>query len=155
MVDEDIQHLLKVEVEFEVADGFEPEIAFPVKKPKNKPQPRKHGRSNPRSQDGRGRDERPKQRAAKSSDRYDSRKNSERSKPAKIKSGKALILIKIELSVMVSASNEHNGETIPHHEGTQGQKLPGTITVSGQGNQTRRQKIELRKFTGWIFSSQT
>ena len=42
----DIQHLLKVEVEFEVADGFEPEIAFPVKKPKNKPQPRKHGRSN-------------------------------------------------------------------------------------------------------------
>ena len=24
----DIQHLLKVEVEFEVADGFEPEIAF-------------------------------------------------------------------------------------------------------------------------------
>jgi len=84
----DIQHLLKVEVEFEVADGFEPEIPFPVKKPKNKAQPRKHGRSNPRSQDGRGRDERPKQRAAQSSDRYDSRKNSERPAPANVKSGK-------------------------------------------------------------------
>ena len=84
----DIQHLLKVEVEFEVADGFEPEIPFPVKKPKNKPQPRKHGRSNPRSHDGRGRDERPKQRAAKSSDRYDSRKNSERPKSADVMSGR-------------------------------------------------------------------
>ena len=82
----DIQHLLKVEVEFEVADGFEPEIPFPVKKPKIKPQPRKHGRSNPRSHDGRGRDERTKQRAAKSSDRYDSKKNSERPKSADVKS---------------------------------------------------------------------
>ena len=41
----DIQHLLKVDVEFEVADGFEPEIPFPVKKPKGRPQPRKHGKS--------------------------------------------------------------------------------------------------------------
>jgi ATP-dependent RNA helicase RhlE len=86
----DIQHLLKVEVEFEVADGFEPEIPFPVKKPKNKPQPRKHGRSNPRSYEGRGRgrDETPKQRTSKPSDRYDSKKNSEKPKPANGKSGK-------------------------------------------------------------------
>ena len=39
----EIQHLLKINVEFEVADGFEPAIQFPVKKKKNKPQPRKHG----------------------------------------------------------------------------------------------------------------
>ena len=39
----EIQHLLKINVEFEVADGFEPAIQFPVKKQKNKPQPRKHG----------------------------------------------------------------------------------------------------------------
>ena len=38
----EIQHLLKINVEFEVADGFEPAIQFPVKKQKNKPQPRKH-----------------------------------------------------------------------------------------------------------------
>ncbi len=84
----DIQHLLRVELEFEVADGFEPEIAFPVKEPKNKPQPRKHGRSNPRGHDGRGRDERPKQRAAKSLNQYDARKNSERSESANVKPGK-------------------------------------------------------------------
>lgn len=84
----DIQHLLKVEVEFEVADGFEPKIALPVKKPKNKLQPRKHGRSNPRSHNGRGRDEHPKQRAAKSPNRHDVRKHSERSKSVNVKSGK-------------------------------------------------------------------
>ena len=39
----EIQHLLKINVEFEVADGFEPAIQFPVKKQKNKPQPRKLG----------------------------------------------------------------------------------------------------------------
>ena len=39
----EIQHLLKINVEFEVADGFEPAIQFPVKKHKNKPQPRKLG----------------------------------------------------------------------------------------------------------------
>ena len=38
----EIQHLLKINVEFEVADGFEPAIQFPAKKQKNKPQPRKH-----------------------------------------------------------------------------------------------------------------
>ena len=43
----DIQHLLKIEVEFEVADGFEPTTPFPVKKPKHKPQPRKHEKSHP------------------------------------------------------------------------------------------------------------
>ncbi|MDC3058697.1 DEAD/DEAH box helicase [Litorivicinus sp.] len=84
----DIQHLLKIEVEFEVADGFEPEIAFPVKKPKNKPQPRKHGRSNPRGHNGRGRDERPKQRSTKSLNQYDARKNSERPQSANVESGK-------------------------------------------------------------------
>ena len=30
----EIQHLLKINVEFEVADGFEPAIQFPVKKQK-------------------------------------------------------------------------------------------------------------------------
>ena len=85
----DIQHLLKIEVEFEVADGFEPEIAFPVKKPKkNKPRPRKHGRSNTRSDEGRVRNEHQKHRAIKSSDRHESRKKSERSKSASDKSGK-------------------------------------------------------------------
>ncbi|HBX27201.1 MAG TPA: RNA helicase [Gammaproteobacteria bacterium] len=39
----DIQHLLKINVELEVADGFEPAIQFPATKGKNKPQPRKHG----------------------------------------------------------------------------------------------------------------
>ena len=48
----DIQHLLKVDVEFEVADGFEPKVPFPVKKPKGKPQPRKHGRSSSRNHTG-------------------------------------------------------------------------------------------------------
>ena len=48
----DIQHLLKVDVEFEVADGFEPQVPFPVKKPKSKPQPRKHGRSSSRNHPG-------------------------------------------------------------------------------------------------------
>jgi len=48
----DIQHLLKVDVEFEVADGFEPKVPFPVKKPKGKPQPRKHGRSSGRNHSG-------------------------------------------------------------------------------------------------------
>ena len=81
----DIQHLLRVEVDFEVADGFEPEIAFPVKKPKNKSQLRKHGRPNPRGHAGRGRDERPKQRAAKSLNQYDARKHSERPQSANVK----------------------------------------------------------------------
>ena len=85
----DIQHLLRVEVDFEVADGFEPEIAFPVKKPKNKPQLRKHGRPNPRGHAGRGRDERPKQRAAKSLNQYDARKHSERPQSANVKPWKA------------------------------------------------------------------
>ena len=84
----DIQHLLKVEVEFEVADGFEPETAFPVKKPKNRPQPRKHGRSNPRSHDGRGRGAHTKQRNDVASTRFDSMNDSERPKPAKVKSRK-------------------------------------------------------------------
>jgi len=84
----DIQHLLKVEVEFEVADGFEPEIAFPVKKPKNRPKPRKHGRSNPRSHDGRGRAARTKQRNDVASTRFDSMNDSERPKPSKVKSRK-------------------------------------------------------------------
>jgi hypothetical protein len=49
----------------------------------------------------------------------------------------ALILIKVRLSVMVSASNENNGETIPHRQGTRSaKKLTGTITVSGQENQS-------------------
>ena len=41
----DIQFLLKVDVEFEVADGFEPQAPFPTKRPKQKPQPRKYGNS--------------------------------------------------------------------------------------------------------------
>ena len=54
----DIQHLLKVDIEFEVADGFEPQIPFPVKKPKGKPQPRKHGQSSGRGRPARSSDAR-------------------------------------------------------------------------------------------------
>jgi hypothetical protein len=64
----------------------------------------------------------------------------------------ALILIKIRLSVMVSASNENNGETIPHHQGTRSaKKLPGTITVSGQGNQNTPPKNRAQEVHGMGF----
>ena len=84
----DIQHLLKIEVEFEVADGFEPTTPFPVKKPKHKPQPRKHGKSYPRDHRVRCKDDRPKHRNDKSSARYGNGENSERPKSGGADSGR-------------------------------------------------------------------
>ena len=84
----DIQHLLKIEVEFEVADGFEPTTPFPVKKPKHKPQPRKHGKSHPRDHRVRGKDDRPKHRNDKPSARYGNGDNSERPKSGGADSGR-------------------------------------------------------------------
>lgn len=54
----DIQRVLKTEISFEVADGFEPRVPFPSRRPKDKTSPRKHGGGGrgPRSADaGRGR----------------------------------------------------------------------------------------------------
>jgi len=63
-----------------------------------------------------------------------------------------LILIKIRLSVMVSALNENNGETIPHHQGTRSaKKLLGTIIVSGQGNQNMPPKNRAQEVHGMGF----
>ena len=45
----DIERLLKITVEFNVADGFEPEQAFPAAKPKPKSKPKRH-----RGQGGQG-----------------------------------------------------------------------------------------------------
>ena len=113
----DIQHLLKVEVEFEVADGFEPEIAFPIKKPKNKPQPRKHGGSNPRGHYGRGRDERPKQRSAKSLNHYDARKPSERPQSTHVKPGKRADSKK--------SQNQRDGERVEQKQWRDDYSSPG------------------------------
>lgn len=55
----EIQRVLKTEISFEVADGFEPRVPFPSRRPKQKTAPRKHGAGGgrgPRSGDsGRGR----------------------------------------------------------------------------------------------------
>ncbi len=54
----EIQRVLKTEISFEVADGFEPRVPFPSRKPKQKTAPRKHGGGGrgPRAADsGRGR----------------------------------------------------------------------------------------------------
>jgi ATP-dependent RNA helicase RhlE len=74
----DIQHLLKVEVEFEVADGFEPEIPFPVKKPKGRPQPRKHGKSSGARRSGQRNDSRSDRSASASQSRRRDNDRSER-----------------------------------------------------------------------------
>lgn len=74
----DIQHLLKVEVEFEVADGFEPEIPFPVKKPKGRPQPRKHGKSSGGRRSGQRNDSRSDRSASASQSRRRDNERSER-----------------------------------------------------------------------------
>ena len=74
----DIQHLLKVEVEFEVADGFEPEIPFPVKKPKGRPQPRKHGKSSGGRRSGQRNDSRSDRSASASQSRRRDNDRSER-----------------------------------------------------------------------------
>jgi hypothetical protein len=61
----------------------------------------------------------------------------------------ALIRIKARVSEMVSASNENNGETIPHRKRTRSaKKLPGTIKVSGQGNQSMPPKNRAREVHG-------
>lgn len=39
----DIERLLKLTIEFDVADGFEPHVPFPSAKPKHKSQPKRHG----------------------------------------------------------------------------------------------------------------
>jgi hypothetical protein len=61
----------------------------------------------------------------------------------------ALIRIKARVSEMVSASNENNGETIPHRKRTRSaKKLPGTIKVSGQGNQSMPPKNRAQEVPG-------
>lgn len=118
----DIQHLLKVEVEFEVADGFEPEIAFPVKKSKNKPQPRKHRKSSAHSQGrhDRGRNETPKQRNSTSSDRYKSNKNHERAKSADMKSGRRTEARK--------SQSQRDGERVEQKQWRDGSSLSKNLT---------------------------
>ncbi len=51
----DIQRVLNTEITFEVADGFEPQVPFPSRRPKGKPQPRKHGRGAGRGRTEQGR----------------------------------------------------------------------------------------------------
>ena len=63
-----------------------------------------------------------------------------------------LILIKVRRSVMVSASNENNGETIQHRHGSRSaKKLPGTIIVNGQGNQNMPPKNRAQEVHGMGF----
>ncbi len=51
----DIQRVLNTEITFEVADGFEPQVPFPNRRPKGKTQPRKHGRGAGRGRPEQGR----------------------------------------------------------------------------------------------------
>jgi hypothetical protein len=63
-----------------------------------------------------------------------------------------LILIKVRRSVMVSASNENNGEMIPHRlEARSAKKLLGMIIVSGQGNQNMPPKNRAQEVHGMGF----
>ena len=63
-----------------------------------------------------------------------------------------LILIKVRRSVMVSASNENNGETIQHRHGARSaKKLLGTIIVNGQGNQNMPPKNRAQEVHGMGF----
>ncbi|MDB9863249.1 DEAD/DEAH box helicase [Litorivicinus sp.] len=74
----DIQRVLKVEVSFEVADGFEPRTPFPTRKPKQKSRPKSHGNygGNARGGNSQGRSSRP---GGERSDSRPARSNGERS----------------------------------------------------------------------------
>ena len=126
----DIQHLLKIEVEFEVADGFEPTTPFPVKKPKHKPQPRKHEIA-PRDHRVRGKDDRPKHRNDKSSARYGNGDNSERPKSGGADSGRP--------------TNTQNSRT--QREANVLKKNSGQMIVSSKNS--RRQKANKNGHGDW------
>ena len=137
----DIQHLLKIEVEFEVADGFEPTTPFPVKKPKHKPQPRKHGKSHPRDHRVRGKDDRPKHRNDKSSARYGNGDNSERPKSGGADSGRPTNKQNSGTQREGQRVEKNSGQMIQWHQKTRGGRKPAkTVMATGQVSHDRAPK---------------